>query len=183
MLKKWLRIEESVLRQKARIAWLHEGDSNTHYFHIIVKERCKKNRIDALVDDYGNLVSNPEAIRSSISQFYQNLLGKNVGFLKGIDLQATRLGPQITTSQAQDLIKPISKTDIEDALRDIDESKSPGLDGFSSHFVKAAWGIIKDDVYMAILQLFNDDTMYSPTIITSITFVPKIANTSKPKDF
>ena len=151
MLRKWLRIEEGGLRQKARITWLQEGDSNTHYFHSLVKDRCNKNIIDVLFDDCGNLVADPQAIRSSITQFYQNLLGKAAGSLKGIDLQAMHDGPQITMSQAKDLIKPISKTDIDDAIRGIDHSKSPGLNGFSSHFLKAAWSIIKDDVYMDVL--------------------------------
>ena len=76
MLRKWLRIEEGGLRQKARIAWLQEGDFNAHFFHSVVKKRCKKNKIDALVDDCGDLVTDPKAIRTSITQFYQNLLRK-----------------------------------------------------------------------------------------------------------
>ena len=95
-------------------------------------ERCKKNRIDALVDDCGDIVTNPDANRSSITHFYQNLLGKATDSLKGIDLQAMRVNPQLTMSQGQDLIKPVSRADIDDSLKDIDESKSPGLDGFSS---------------------------------------------------
>ena len=183
MLRKWLRIEEGGLRQKAQIAWLHEGDSNIHFFHCVVKERCKKNRIDALVDNCRDFMIDPEAIRTSITQFYQNLLGKAIDSLKGIDLQAMLIGPQHTMSQAQDLIKPISKADIDNALKDIDESKSSGLDGFSSHFFKAAWDIIKEDVYALILLFFNDGAMYSPINITSITLVSKSANASKPKDF
>ena len=70
MLRKWLRIEEGGLLQKARIAWLHEGDSNSHYFHSVVKERCKKNRIDALVDDCGDIVTDTDAIKSSITLFF-----------------------------------------------------------------------------------------------------------------
>ena len=119
MLRKWFRIEEGGLRQKARIAWLHEGESNTHFLHSVVKERCKKNRIDALVDDCGDLLTDPEAIKTSITQFYKNLLGKAADSLKGINLQAMRTGLQLTMTQAQDLIKPISCTDL---VREISES-------------------------------------------------------------
>ena len=61
-----------------------------------------------------------------------------------------RVGPQLTISQAQDLIKPISRADVDDALKDIDESKSPGPNGFSSQFFNVAWDIIKEDVYSDI---------------------------------
>ncbi|XP_057529826.1 uncharacterized protein LOC130808367 [Amaranthus tricolor] len=94
-----------------------------------------------------------------------------------------RSGPQLSMSQAQVLIKTISKANIDDALRDIDESKSSGLDRFSSHFFVANWDIIKEDVYTAILHFFNDGAMYSPINITSITLVLKITNASKPKHF
>ncbi|XP_057540562.1 uncharacterized protein LOC130818409 [Amaranthus tricolor] len=144
MLRKWLRIEEGGLLQKARIAWLHEGDSNSHYFHSVVKERWKA-----------------------------------TDSLKGIDLQTMRAGPQHTMSQAQDLIKPVSRANIGDALKDIDEFKSLGLDGFSSQFFNVAWDIIKEDVYLAIFQFFNDGAMYNPINITSITLVSKIFNCLK----
>ncbi|KAK6798356.1 hypothetical protein RDI58_006058 [Solanum bulbocastanum] len=31
--EKWSSIEEQVVRQKARAAWIENGDSNTKYFH------------------------------------------------------------------------------------------------------------------------------------------------------
>ena len=94
-----------------------------------------------------------------------------------------RAGPQHTMSQAQDLIKPVSRANIGDALKDIDEFKSLGLDGFSSQFFNVAWDIIKEDVYSVIFKFFNDGAMYTPINITSITLVRKIVNASKPKDF
>lgn len=100
VLRKWLCIEECGLRQKSRIAWLHDGDSNSHYFHSIVKDRCKKNRIDALVDDDGAVINDPDTIRRSITLFYQNLLGKAADSLKGIDLQAMHAGPKLSMAQA-----------------------------------------------------------------------------------
>ncbi|XP_075111508.1 uncharacterized protein LOC142181830 [Nicotiana tabacum] len=36
-LAKWMEVEESILKQKARVKWLKEGDSNTSYFHACVK--------------------------------------------------------------------------------------------------------------------------------------------------
>ncbi|XP_019239280.1 PREDICTED: uncharacterized protein LOC109219303 [Nicotiana attenuata] len=38
-LAKWMEVEESIMKQKARIKWLKVGDSNTAYFHACVKNR------------------------------------------------------------------------------------------------------------------------------------------------
>lgn len=41
-LEKWSMIEENTLRQKSRTKWIQLGDSNTKYFHIVMKERTQQ---------------------------------------------------------------------------------------------------------------------------------------------
>ncbi|XP_019223726.1 PREDICTED: uncharacterized protein LOC109205468 [Nicotiana attenuata] len=36
---RWLKMQESILKQKARIKWAEEGDSNSKYFHSVIKEK------------------------------------------------------------------------------------------------------------------------------------------------
>ncbi|GJY14583.1 hypothetical protein Tco_0385005 [Tanacetum coccineum] len=43
-----LLTEECFLKQKAKIEWLHVGDSNTAYFHKVVKSRASRNCIDSI---------------------------------------------------------------------------------------------------------------------------------------
>nr|GEW19038.1 hypothetical protein [Tanacetum cinerariifolium] len=46
--------EIKMLKQKAKIKWLNEGDKNTSFFHGILKSRRNKSRVDFIKDEVGN---------------------------------------------------------------------------------------------------------------------------------
>ncbi|XP_057247508.1 uncharacterized protein LOC130589895 [Beta vulgaris subsp. vulgaris] len=52
-LRYWSNIEESILRQKARINWLSQGDANTKFFFAAIKTRKAKNKIAQIQNDQG----------------------------------------------------------------------------------------------------------------------------------
>nr|GEX87409.1 RNA-directed DNA polymerase, eukaryota, reverse transcriptase zinc-binding domain protein [Tanacetum cinerariifolium] len=45
--------EEKFLYQQAKIEWLSDGDRNTKFFHVVLKGRTHRNRIDMVYDDKG----------------------------------------------------------------------------------------------------------------------------------
>ena len=66
------RAEESLYRQKSRIAWLVEGDNNTSYFHNCVKERTNRNKILSLCRDDNTVVYEvPQIQQEATSYFYK----------------------------------------------------------------------------------------------------------------
>lgn len=44
-LRNWLRMENSVVKQKSRVRWFRDGYTNSSYFHSIVNARNNYNRI------------------------------------------------------------------------------------------------------------------------------------------
>ena len=101
-----------------------------------MKYRTGRNRIDFLKGDRGLVVSEERQIKTLVTNFYSKLLSTTADTLIGIDIQAMRDGPQLTHSQALGLIQTVSMEDVEQALKGIDDSKSPGLDGFNSFVFK-----------------------------------------------
>jgi hypothetical protein len=43
-----IHLKESLLKQKSRMNWVKEGDSNTKYFHESIKQRRGRNQLVAL---------------------------------------------------------------------------------------------------------------------------------------
>ncbi|XP_009587519.1 uncharacterized protein [Nicotiana tomentosiformis] len=50
---RWLIIQKSIFKQKARIKWAEEGDANTKYFYSVVKEKRRKAHIHKIKDANG----------------------------------------------------------------------------------------------------------------------------------
>ena len=55
-LEKWSLIEESALRQKARIKWIQLGDANNKFFNSVIKERTKKKQIRNIMSLKGKML-------------------------------------------------------------------------------------------------------------------------------
>jgi len=54
---------ESMLRQKARLKWLKEGDKNSNYFHRLINHRRRHNVIQGLIID-GVWVHEPSSVKN-----------------------------------------------------------------------------------------------------------------------
>ncbi|KAM3235367.1 hypothetical protein P3L10_015403 [Capsicum annuum] len=57
-LEKWPSLEESVMRQKARLTWITFGDANTKYFSAVIKERQHKKQLLTLTSLAGTTLWN-----------------------------------------------------------------------------------------------------------------------------
>lgn len=48
---RYLKLQDSILRQKARAKWIQEGDTNTAYFHAIIKDKRRRLSIKKITDE------------------------------------------------------------------------------------------------------------------------------------
>lgn len=62
--------EELFWRQKARCDWVKFGDRNTRFFHSTTIIRRKRNKIEALTADDGNIITDVGLLKSMIVSYF-----------------------------------------------------------------------------------------------------------------
>lgn len=67
-------LERTIARQRSRLLWLKEGDTNTHFFHASARHRRRKNFITSL-ESVGGVVSDHEGMSAEADAFFGGLLG------------------------------------------------------------------------------------------------------------
>ncbi|XP_059310624.1 uncharacterized protein LOC132061973 [Lycium ferocissimum] len=183
LLEKWGGIEESIYKQKSRIQWLKVGDSNSKYFYASMKNRHSHNNIRQLMDAAGVMLFDEVGIKNNILRFYKALLGSSTSPLPAIYPQIISNGRLLTRKHQVELIKPITKAEVYDALQSIDDGKAPGCDRLNSCFFKKAWPIIGGEITEAILHFFRSFSMAHAINCTSVTLIPKVQNPASVKDY
>jgi hypothetical protein len=79
----------------------------------------------------------------------------------------------VTEEHNQNLRKPISPEEVDQAVQEMPNGKAPGPDGFTVDFFKSCWDVVKHDIYGIV-----EDSRHSASILkalnsTFITLIPK----------
>lgn len=82
-------------------------------------------------------------------------------------------GKILTEEHQNTLLCLVTDEEIRRALFSIPGEKSPGPDGFGTHFFKDAWHIVGNDVIQAIQEFFHTGTLLKEVNNTLITLIPK----------
>ena len=172
--------EEIFLKQKSRICWLKNGDSNNGFFFRSCNKRWNSNKILFLEDSNGNNCNSHSEIAAEAVNYYSDLFGTSNSVAEFPDELVL---PQLSPSQQVFLSRPFSAADVFSTVKSMPNNKSPGPDGFSKEFFIAAWEIVGSDFTNAVLYFFQ--TGFLPRIIsaTALTLVPKHRNASRIVDF
>ncbi|XP_057529853.1 uncharacterized protein LOC130808394 [Amaranthus tricolor] len=93
------------------------------------------------------------------------------------------LGGKVTDAHKRILECHFTDKEIKDAMFSIPSNKAPGLDGYNSHFFKAAWHIVGGDVIKSIRDFFRIGKLLKEISVTTLTMVPKIQTPSRVGDY
>ena len=177
--------EESYFKQKSRIKWLKEGDQNTKYFHGMMAARQKRNTISVLTDLEGHKLISYDQMSNEAVTFFQKLIGTVDEKVEGCPqpLLQELLGVSLPEEAIPELIRQVTPEEVKSSMFSIGSDKSPGLDGYTSHFFKAAWHIVGDDVEKAIISFFQTSRLIPAFNSTIMALIPKCQNPNNIKEF
>lgn len=101
-----------MLRQRAKVEWIKLGDSNSAYFHAILKSKHKQTNISMLKDANGNRLITHEKIEEEVLNFYKKLIGEAYPMKQKIDIVVLREGKQVSSNQSRMLIAQVTEEEI-----------------------------------------------------------------------
>lgn len=178
-------IEEAYFKQKSRINWLAVGDQNTGFFHRVTQARTAFNAIHSLLGLDGAVATSPEAIGELALNHFRSILSPYIppGSRLNSQLVASTFSFICSPEESQVLVRMPSAEEISKTIFKLNPNKSPGPDGLTSGFYKAAWSILGIEVVGSIQKFFISPVMPSSTNSTILTLIPKTTGASSIKDY
>jgi len=176
-----LKQEEMFWRQKARVKWLKEGDANTRFFHATVKDRHHRQRICAIKNDSGELLTTQTAIQEEAISFYSNLfMAEDCSEMEPL---LHCLPSSLEASDNVLLSRPPTREEVKEAVWKLDPDSAAGPDGFSGTFFRQCWEIVQEDVYKAMLDFYAGVPIPRAIASAQIVLIPKNNNPETFADF
>ncbi|GJX81501.1 RNA-directed DNA polymerase, eukaryota, reverse transcriptase zinc-binding domain protein [Tanacetum coccineum] len=162
--------EEKLLRQKAKVTWLREGDKNSAYFHEVLKGRINRNKIMFVCVEDGRRCENCDVADQFVKHF-EGFLGINPPVTRLTVNDAYLFVKQILGAEAIFMKREINDEEIKIALFYIDDDKALGPDGYTSKFYKKAWDVIKGEFCAAIKEFFLTGKLLGEVNATLISLI------------
>ncbi|KAJ9536546.1 hypothetical protein OSB04_un000298 [Centaurea solstitialis] len=168
-------------KQRAKVKWLSQGDSNTKYFHQVVKEKRNSHHIHSVCNSEGVFVYDLDVATAFIDHFKMIIGSRDdtVNPHMPLDLFTRKL----ELGDSLHMIRAITDEEIKGALFQIGNDKAPGPDGFSAKFFKSAWEVIGGDVLLAIHNFFYRSRLPKELNHTLLCLLPKSINATSVTDF
>ena len=166
-------------RLRSRIGFLKDGDANTALFHNQARFRKRKNFIPKLVQN-GEVVTNQEDKQAVFFEHFEGLIGTPLQRASTLDLNFFhRAGIDVSV-----LDEPITEGEVWETIKDLPADRAPGPDGYTGHFNKACWQLIKSDMMAAILTLQQGDSRKLWLLNSAyLTLIPKKEEALSLSDF
>ncbi|XP_057432833.1 uncharacterized protein LOC130725635 [Lotus japonicus] len=163
--------EESIWQQKSRCMWVKHSDRNTRFFHVSTKTRRKRNRIEALTDDNGTLVTDLVTLRSMTVEFFGSLYSSS-----GVVNPLPSLGAfqAVEYDVLQDIQAQFSAEEVKQAVFSMGPLKAPGPDGLQPIFFQKHWEIVGDSVVKLIHDCYLDHHKIKEINETLLVLIPKV---------
>jgi hypothetical protein len=172
-------LERTKARSRNGLNWLKEGDANTSFFHQQVRYRKKKIFIGKLKVADRILVEQEEK-QEVVWNFYNNLLGTVAHRNCSLNLAAFH----IPTKNLEQLERDVTEEEVWATIKSIPSDKAPGPDGYTGHFYKHAWPIIKGDFMAAMGKILLGNVSNLHLLNSAyVTLLPKNPDATEVKDF
>ena len=168
------KIKGTILRSKAR--WYENGEKNSSYFLNLEKRNFLRKKISKLKLSNGEETDDAKTILEEEKAFYKNLYStRNVNPTDSEfdTFFNNNLLTPLNEKQSKKCEGMLTEQECYQALRHMDNGKSPGSDGFTCEFYKFFWDYVKQNVVESINYGFEKGQLSICQRRGIITLAPK----------
>ena len=146
------RVEEEHLRLKSRSIWLKAGDRNSAFFHRQCRARLSRNHISEITNDDGVVIKGKDHLKQAAYSHFQKLFQDDGIYDEEVSKEFLNNVPSLVSNEENIyLMRPFLEREIVEVIWAMGSDKAPGPHGYSIHFFKVCWPIIKSDLLRMIL--------------------------------
>ena len=168
------KIKGTILRSKAR--WYENGEKNSSYFLNLEKRNFLRKKISKLKLSNGEETDDAKTILEEEKAFYKNLYSTrnvNPNDSEFDTFFNNNLLTPLNEEQSKKCEGMLTEQECYQALKHMDNGKSPGSDGFTCEFYKFFWDYVKQNVVESINYGFEKGQLSICQRRGIITLVPK----------
>ena len=162
------RIEGVMFRSKVK--WYELGEKNTKYFYSLEKARYNSKTCYKLITDDSIEISNPKEILEQQRIFYEKLYDVDDDVEFKIEGKSKVCVPQGIENQQN---QQTTLKELEEAVKTMNNNKSPGNDGIPVDFYKVFWNKLKNPFYEMVLECYKQNELHGTARQGILNLIPK----------
>lgn len=162
-----IKTKAAMFRSKCK--FYNEGKKPTKYFFGL--EKCRSNlRAVKTLRVNGSVEMDPRVILKEEALFFSKLYKKE---REGHFNDQNNSDCKLSENEQAEMETSPSIEELGNALKQMDNNKTPGCDGLSAGFYKVFWSKIKLILYEAIQEGLNNGKLHNSALTGIITLIPK----------
>jgi len=132
------------------------------------------NIISTIKDEDGEFQNTHKDIEAVLVQHFRNITQENNPDRDQSIKEITRHIPKLVSREDNlNLNRPVTEEEVNEVLKDMQNGKAPGPDGFNVDFFKACWNIVKQDILNIVEDSRGSKTILKALNTSFISLIPK----------
>ena len=157
---------------RSRFQLVNEIDTSSSFFYNLEKSNASAKTLSHIRLSSGIITENQSEIKAHIHEFYKNLY-KSAPVDKNCFQTMFSNLPKLDSDVSTELDSVLTLEEINNAVLQLGNNKSPGLDGLTSEFYRTFWPTLKDDYLSVLNYAIESGTLPHSFRRAVITLIPK----------
>ena len=156
---------------RTKLKWYEEGEKNTKYFFQLEKTKYNAKTCFKVITEEGREICNQQEILEEQRKFYAELydIDRDVVFSVQNDFGVV-VPENIKEVQEQNL----TLKDIEEAIKGMNNNKTPGKDGIPVDFYKVFWSRLKEPFISMMEECYQNMYLHTSARQGVLNLIPKV---------